>query len=156
MKKEHSGVPECEHHPYPSVSKWKAFFTFLICKRKYYFRYDSSAICNKCHAHIRTPKLYRSPVLWVIYGVFSALVAYGSYLSLSVSSITAGLTIILVFAAWLLFDRVFVAALFAFAKWPTDKDMGNCSGKDAYWGNNRIMLSFMCANVALRLIIIFL
>ena len=56
MHKEQRDTNECKHGPNESVNKWKVFFEYMLCKEKYYFWNDSSAICARCGAHIRTPK----------------------------------------------------------------------------------------------------
>ena len=156
MDNEKTIAAMCQHSPHPSANKWKAFFAYLLCKRKDYFRADSSSICTKCGAHIRTPKLYRSPWLLLIYGIAVFLITIGVFLPLLNTSVGAILLLVLFALAWLLFDRVFVAAIFAFGKWPTDEDMGNCSGKDAIWGNRRVLAGFLCADCALLLMKILL
>lgn len=140
-----SYVYECEHSPHPSASKWKAFLAYLICKRKFYFRADSSAICRKCGTHIRTPRLYRSPLLLMIYCTVGILLSVAVFLPWLGQPNRTRVSFGLFCLAWLLFDRMFVAAIFAFAKWPTDKALGNCSGKDAIWSNNRLLPGLYCS-----------
>lgn len=152
MDNNQSFTYECEHIPLPSVGKRKAFFAYLICKERYYFRTDSSAICTKCGAHIRTPKLYRSPLLLLIYGIAVFLITIGVFLPLLRLSVNVILLFGLFALAWFLFDRVFVAMIFTFGKWPTDENMGNSSDKDAIWGNRRVLAGFFCANCAIFLI----
>lgn len=132
---------KCEHHPYPSPSKWKAFLAFLFHKNYYYYRFDSSAICKKCHVHIRTPKLYRSPLLLLIYCIVGSLISvflFWPCIYRNGVSLPMGTALLTLFA----FDRVFVALLFTFAKWPADEQMGNCSGRDAIWGKRRLIIGW--------------
>jgi hypothetical protein len=131
--------------------KDEGVFSYLICKERYYFRFDSSAVCAKCGAHIRTPKLYRKPLLLVIYGIAVFLITIGVWLPLVRLSANIVLLFGLYALAWLLFERVFVATIFTFGKWPTDEDVGNCSTKDAFWGKRRVLTGMLCANCALFL-----
>jgi len=151
LKNAQNCICECEHSPYPSANKWKTFGAYLICKEKYYFSFDSSAICKKCGAHIRTPKLYRSPYLLLIYGSAFFLITLLIILFLHESEL--GMLLLgIITLALLLFDRVFLAIIFTFFKWPTDEAMGKCNGKDAIWGKRRWMLGLLCSQLAMLLI----
>ena len=151
LKHEQNCICECEHSTYPSANKWKTFGVYLICKEKYYFSFDSSAICKKCGMHIRTPKLYRSPFLLLIYGVAFFLITFVSLFLLFKKPSGVILPLGLLTMALLLFDRVFVAAVFTFFNWPTDDEMGKCSGKDAIWSKTRWMLGLLCSRFAMLL-----
>lgn len=153
MHKEQRDIYECKHSPNKSANKWKVFFEYLLRKEKYYFRKDSSAICTKCGAHIRTPKLFRSPLLLLIYGIAVFSITIGVWWPLLKTQISVMLLWLLFVLAWVLFDRAFVAAIFAFGKWPKDVDMGNCTGKDAIWSNRRMVFGCFCGHCAMILML---
>ena len=153
MKNEQRYICQCEHNPHPSASKWNVFWAYLIRKEKYFFRFDSSAVCGKCGAHIRTPNLYRNPLLLLIYGVAVFGITIGTF-SLFLGQPGKLMLLFALFAiAWLLFDRVFVAAIFTLAKWPTDEEMGTCDEKKAIWGtHSRWMVGWFSSQCAIFLI----
>ena len=151
MSNEQRDSNECNHRPIAFANKWKVFFTYLLHKEKYYFRKDCSAICAKCGEHIRTPKLFRSPLILLYYGITVFLIALGIFGTLLKTSIDSILLLLLFVLVWMFIDRVFVAAIFVFGKWPKDTDMGNCSGKDAIWSNRRVIFGCFCAHCAMLL-----
>ena len=154
MNKEQHDTNECKHGPIESANKWKVFFKHLLCKEKYYFRNDSSAICARCGAHIRTPKFFRSPLFMLIYGIAVFLITIGVWWPLLKTQISLILLLLLFVLAWVFFDRVLIAAIFTFGKWPKDEDMGNCTGKDAIWSKTRIVFGCFCSHGAMLLMMV--
>ena len=141
----------CNHCPQPSAGKWKSFCEYLFCREKYYSRTDSSAVCAKCSTHILTPKFYRSPLFLLIYGIAIFGITIGIFL-LFLGKPGKLLQLFGLFTmAWILFDRVLVAAIFTFAKWTTDEDVGKYGRKDAIWGNRRMLFGLFCAQCAIIL-----
>ena len=149
MYKEPYDTCECEHSPNKAANKWKAFIEYLLRKEKYYWRDDSSAICAKCGAHIRTPKLFRSPWILLIYGIAVILITIGVFWPLLKIHVKFIPLLLLYILTWAFFDRAFVAAIFALGKWPKGEDTDNRSRRDAFWGNSRLIFGCVCARCTL-------
>ena len=152
VQNKQNSIFECAHSPHSSITKLKEFVSYLFCKGKYYNRVDNSTICHKCHTHIRTPRLYRSPLFLLIYG----LAVFGLNISILSPSLrypgNAKLLLGLFCLSWLIFDKIFIAAIFTFGKWQTVENTYNCSKKYEFWPKHRFLLGVLCAIFSMFLI----
>ena len=140
---------ECAHSPHPSSNKWKVFFSYVFFKEKYYNRRDSSATCKKCGVRIHTPNAYRCPSFLFLYGWGVFLL---TLLNLAVFEPQKGnlpLVLLQMALPWLIMDRIWVAIIFTFYKWPTDDEICNCSAKNGYWPKRRLDVGLIFVHIAL-------